>query len=93
MWIGWLDRLEDLFGRVLAPAAASKPCRSIAHKAERVTCRIREDTPDPVPVPGIQESPAKLENVFLRLVEVLDAQIQVKLLGLSRVRPPGRPVV
>ena len=66
---------------------------SVPDETERVSCRIREDAPTPLSITRVEQSGAPREDVVLSLFQVLDLQVEVELLRVSRVRPPRRLVV
>ncbi len=58
-----------------------------------MTCRVRENTPTALPVTAVEQRGTQPEDVFLGLVEVLDPQVEVELLGSNGIRPLRWPVV
>ena len=61
-------------------------------QAERVTGRIGEDTPAALRVTGIKQCGAEFEDMLLGVVQLLDLQVEVELLGAGGVGPPRWPM-
>jgi hypothetical protein len=66
---------------------------SVANEAERVTCRVCVDPPAALAITDVERVCAELEDLLLRLVEILDSQVKVELLRASRIRPSWLLVV
>lgn len=56
-------------------------------ETKRVTCWIGEDAPAAHYLAGIEQRRTEFDYLFLGVVEVRNFQIQMELLGTSRVRP------
>jgi hypothetical protein len=66
---------------------------SITDQTERVTCRICIDPPAAHAVADVKQRGAEPEDMFLCLIEILDAQIEMELLRASGIWPLRRLVV
>jgi hypothetical protein len=62
---------------------------SAEDEAERVADRVGED-PEALLASGRQAAGAERQDRLFRLVDVVHPDVQVQLLGVPRVGPPGR---
>lgn len=74
-------------------AAPVRCLRSVPDQAERVSCGVSEYAPTPLSVATVEQRGAPLEHAFLSLVQVLDPEVEVELLGAGGVQPLRRLMV
>jgi hypothetical protein len=66
--------------------------RSLPDEAEGMACGVGVDAPAAGGVTGVENRGTESEDLLLGLVEVLDADVEVELLGAVGIRPLRRPM-